>query len=455
MKRAFAGLFFFMLIGFYRVPSAGAAGFLVFEQGTKAMGMAGAFTAVADDPSAIFNNAAGITQLPGTQLAIGNTFIRNDQKYEVPRELTTGPDFTEEMQSRTFFLPHLYLTHRINDNVTFGFGYYSPFGIGTNWSDRSVGNAVADEAHLKTYDFNPNFAFRIDPKLSLAIGIHYVRAKAQIIRRVLLPGALVMSPTPLTPVQSYETSVGLGLGADQLGRFKLDARGGAFAVNFGLHYRFNEFWTFGFSYRTDSNVEVSRSEATVDFSPNARLAALPLPLDLSKQRTRAKTNLGLPGIFLAGISTTMLDRWTFEFDVQYTTWNDFDDIEINVEPGLTLAGLIPPPGQTELTLEEDWTNAWGFHFGTEYKYTDNFAVRAGYFYDTNPIPDETLGPILPDSDRHNFSLGCGYTKGDWTLDGAYLWSKFENRSTDKNDDDFNASYRSNFHLLGFTVTRRF
>ncbi len=439
MKRAISVLFFFMLIEFGRIPSAGAAGFLVFEQGTKAMGMAGAFTAVADDPSAIFNNAAGITQLPGTQLAIGNTFIRNDQKYEVPREFTAGPDFTEEMQSRTFFLPHLYLTHRINDNVTFGFGYYSPFGIGTNWSDRAVGNAVADEAHLKTYDINPNFAFKVDPKLSLAIGVHYVRAKAQIIRRVALPG--------LTPVQSYEQNVLIPtpptLGPDQAGRFKLDARGDAFAVNFGLRYRFNEFWTFGFSYRTDSNVEVSRSEATVDFARNQLLGG-------GKERTRARTSLGLPAIFLFGISTTMLDRWTFEFDAQYTTWNDFDDLEIHLKPGLVTLG-----GLSERVLEEDWTNTWGFHFGTEYKYTDNFAVRAGYFYDTNPIPDETLGPILPDSDRHNFSLGCGYTRGDWTLDGAYMWSKFENRSTDKNYEDFNASYRSNFHLVGFTVTRRF
>ncbi len=444
MKRAHAVLFLFMLIGFCRIPSAGAAGFLVFEQGTKAMGMAGAFTATADDPSAIFNNVAGITQLPGTQLAIGNTFIRNDQKYDVDSALFPGTSYHEEMQSRTYILPHLYLTHRINDNVTFGFGYYSPFGIGTNWSDRSVGNAVADEAHLKTYDFNPNFAFRIDPKLSLAIGLHYIRAKAQIIRRV----PLLVDPTNPAlgfrpPVESYETSVALGLGTNQLGRFKLDARGDAFAVNFGLRYRFNEFWTFGFSYRTDSNIEVSRSEATVDFATNALLGG-------GKERTHAKTNLGLPGIFLAGISTTMFDRWNFEFDVQYTTWNDFDDIEINLKPGLASLG-----GVTELVLEEDWTNTWGFHFGTEYKYTDNFAVRAGYFYDTNPIPDETMGPILPDSDRHNFSLGCGYTKGDWTLDGAYMWSKFENRSTDKNGDDFNASYRTNFHLAGLTVTRRF
>ncbi|MDX1764376.1 MAG: OmpP1/FadL family transporter [bacterium] len=443
MKRLVGALLFCFMVSLLSAPTVWGAGFLDLEQGTKARGMAGAFTATADDPSAIFHNVAGITQLPGTQLSIGNTLVRNDQKYSVPRELTLGPDFTEEMQSRTYILPHLYLTHRINDKVTFGFGFNTPFGIGTNWSDRSVGNAVADEAHLKTYDFNPNLAFKIDPKLSLAIGFHYVRAKAQIIRRVGLPG--------FTPVQSYELNAlippptGTGLGTEQAGRFKLDARGGTFAVNFGLLYKVNEFWNLGFSYRSDSNIDVSRSEATVDFAPNP-LRGLPV----GKERTYAKTKLGLPGIFLAGIATTMFDRWTWEFDVQYTTWNDFDDIEINLKPGLTTLG-----GVTDLTLEEDWTNGWGFHLGTEYRYTDNFAVRAGYFYDTKAVPDETLGPILPDSDRHNFSLGCGYTKGHWTLDMAYMFSNFENRSTEKNDQDFNASYKTNFHLLGMTVTRRF
>ena len=39
-------------------PAFGA-GFGIFEHGSKAMGMAGAFTAQADDPSLLFHNAGG------------------------------------------------------------------------------------------------------------------------------------------------------------------------------------------------------------------------------------------------------------------------------------------------------------------------------------------------------------------------------------------------------------
>src|SRR6188474_999676 len=52
-----------------------AAGFAVFEQGARAMGFAGAFTAQASDPSAIFHNAAGVAFLRGQQLYAGGTLI--------------------------------------------------------------------------------------------------------------------------------------------------------------------------------------------------------------------------------------------------------------------------------------------------------------------------------------------------------------------------------------------
>ena len=50
-----------------------AAGFGIFEQGSKAMGMAGAFTAQADDPSAMFHNVGGLGHTPHTLHPLGMT----------------------------------------------------------------------------------------------------------------------------------------------------------------------------------------------------------------------------------------------------------------------------------------------------------------------------------------------------------------------------------------------
>src|SRR5260221_12783245 len=64
---------------------AHAAGFAIFEQGARGMGFAGAFTAQANDPSAIFHNAAGIAFLKGKQFYLGGTLIH-------PSTTFTGDD---------------------------------------------------------------------------------------------------------------------------------------------------------------------------------------------------------------------------------------------------------------------------------------------------------------------------------------------------------------------------
>ena len=55
------------LIVMLTASTALAAGFRLPEAGVKAMGMGFAFTAQADDPSAIYFNPAGLTQLEGTE----------------------------------------------------------------------------------------------------------------------------------------------------------------------------------------------------------------------------------------------------------------------------------------------------------------------------------------------------------------------------------------------------
>src|SRR5215468_7489467 len=67
--------FLFALALLLPASRAFAAGFSIFEQGARGMGFAGAFTAQANDPSAIFHNPAGIAFLKGKQIYLGATLI--------------------------------------------------------------------------------------------------------------------------------------------------------------------------------------------------------------------------------------------------------------------------------------------------------------------------------------------------------------------------------------------
>jgi long-chain fatty acid transport protein len=65
--------------------SARGSGFGINEHSARAMGMAGAYTAIAEGPSAIFFNPAGLAALRGLQLEAGLTFIAPSASYRGPR----------------------------------------------------------------------------------------------------------------------------------------------------------------------------------------------------------------------------------------------------------------------------------------------------------------------------------------------------------------------------------
>src|SRR5580704_13005300 len=70
-------------------------------QGSRAAGQADAFTAQADDPSAIFYNPAGLTQLHGTQITAGAYYLQPLFKFE-------ADSGDSERMTLPTVLPHLY-----------------------------------------------------------------------------------------------------------------------------------------------------------------------------------------------------------------------------------------------------------------------------------------------------------------------------------------------------------
>jgi long-chain fatty acid transport protein len=91
-----------------------------------------AFVATADNPSAVFYNAAGLTQLEGTQLQ-GNVFaISLGYEFE-------GAAGNDGMDDDFQPIPSFFLSHSFeNAPFSIGFGAYAPFALGSDWgSDAS------------------------------------------------------------------------------------------------------------------------------------------------------------------------------------------------------------------------------------------------------------------------------------------------------------------------------
>ena len=140
--------------------SAFASGFMIPEQGAKASSMAGAFTAIADDPSAIFYNVAGIAQQRDLSATAGGTFITFQNSFfgDPNNEFTSGA--TGRYDEHLFIVPNAYAVVPIGENLTFGIGTFAGFGLRTDWEDPWVGRFISKDVNLKTASVEPALAWQ-------------------------------------------------------------------------------------------------------------------------------------------------------------------------------------------------------------------------------------------------------------------------------------------------------
>jgi len=158
--------------------AAFGAGFSIFEQGAKATGMAGAFAATADDPSAIFYNPAGLAQQRSLTVLGGATFINfaNEFVGDPNSEFTSGVE--GNYNHHTFVPPNVYATIPIGGNLTLGIGAYSAWGLRTDWASPWAGRFISRDADLKTMSFEPAIAWQSsDGRIAIGGGIEYRRGR--------------------------------------------------------------------------------------------------------------------------------------------------------------------------------------------------------------------------------------------------------------------------------------
>src|SRR5512132_2754394 len=130
-----------LLVLLFTAATSFASGFRLPEAGAKAMGMGFAFTAQADDPSAIYFNPAGLTQLKGQNVMIGVTYVRengNEFTGTTPVDNQTAIK-SETQKTLNFYIPNAYYTKTTADGyIAYGVGIFAPFGLGQEYNDKNT-----------------------------------------------------------------------------------------------------------------------------------------------------------------------------------------------------------------------------------------------------------------------------------------------------------------------------
>ncbi|MES2570281.1 MAG: outer membrane protein transport protein, partial [Verrucomicrobiota bacterium] len=122
--------------------------------------------ATADNPSAIYYNPAGITQIEGLNVREGFYGIHLESKVD-----PDGPNNSTVSESEFQAAPQFFLTYKPqNQPVALGLGIYAPFGFGLKYEDDTAFRTLAKEGRIAFIAINPVFAYQITKTLSIAAG---------------------------------------------------------------------------------------------------------------------------------------------------------------------------------------------------------------------------------------------------------------------------------------------
>lgn len=398
-----------VLLIFLAIPAICVAGGPV--DGSKASAMGTAFAAVADDPSAIYFNPAGLTQLQGTNIYSGGSLIIPSSEYISPSGKSEKTDF------QLFAAPHLYAASDFNTNaMSFGLGIYSPFGIGgTKWSEEGLTRYVSTDDTIATFAVNPVVACKLNPWVSLGAGFYYEYATLQAERMM--------------------SQAALGAGD---AKFSLKGDGGGWGYNAGILLFPGQLFSFGLSYRSGSRVEQNMTVSLDNIAPTLR------PLFRgSSFNSGASSSIDFPQDVTLAIALRPTSKLTFAFDADRVSWSSLQAINVDVQH------RVPQAGVGDIAIPFDSHDAWQLKAGVEYKVSDKLALRGGYVYTQTYLPDITVNPGNPVSNQYGVSLGFGYKMGRFTLDAFYLADFSEPRNV--SNDILSGEYRSFMHLVGSSI----
>ena len=421
------------------VSKAYPLAFRLIDEGTAAGGQGDAFVAQADDPSAIFYNPAGLIQVKGVNIYAGGNLI------DVQTDYTIRTGETGRMDGDLKFPPNFYISSDLNsDRIAVGIGLISPFGLAVNYEDTGPLRFVVTSAKLEVIDINPTIAYKVNDVLSIGAGINIFLANVELENRV------DFGASPLVGSPGSRTFEG---NSD----FK-DRSASAIGYNLGVLYKPTERLSFGVSYRSRADLEV---DGTLRIG-----VPTPLQSTLGSAITRdASMRIVLPNIIRGGVAYWPLKdekhSLKLEFDLDWTSWEDLDSFTLRLDEPIP---ALPNPER--IPSFRNFDNTFAFLFGVEYgrQLNDNTLIklRTGYIYAETPVPEETFDPIIPDADRHVFSIGGGVVYRKFNVDFLYQAFFFEERNVDTqargifpNSPSINGRYDSFANVIGLSIGYRF
>lgn len=367
--------------------TAGASGFYLTEQSVSSVGRATAGqAAVAGDASTVVSNPAGMTELGGAQVLAGVNVLLPKTSFRNRGSSATTPGtgggalaYAGSSGGNPFgpeAVPNAYAALPLplpgSDALWLGIGIASPFGLSLDYGSDWFGRYDSIESSLSTVDVALAVAYRIFHGVSIGGGLNVQSIDIRLTSAV--PDTLAFAgPAPATDGRSVlkGDDVSLGFNAGVLFRPTPGTR-------IGIHYR-----------------------SAITHTLKGRVSTSGLGGDLAGANgsADATADIRLPDIVSAGISQAVGSRLTLLGEVQWFNWSRFGEVRVR---------LKGDDGDGELILPQDYSDAWAFAVGGEYRASEHLDLRAGFRYETTPTSDRFRSTGVPEGNNYSAGIGLSY-----------------------------------------------
>ncbi|WP_162560214.1 OmpP1/FadL family transporter [Methylotetracoccus oryzae] len=352
----------------YRVPYQGAA----------AAGQGEAFSAQADDPSAIYYNPAGLTQLKGWQVYTGTNLVGGTVAFENAR----GQQIEGDLGGSVAVPPpsNLYLTANLKDlgidafgPLSVGVGLTGTYGLIVRYPKNGPFSSVVTSAKLPLLTIKPTIAYRVHDWVSFGLGLD------------------IYTFASFLGEGHYESKRALpGIGGDEV-------NGNGTGVGYNASLMVTPLRTA--AGKPQFNIGfVYRGQTTLPLSGQYRLNGV--------QVANAKTELPLPQVVTGAVAYWPVrdaeHEWKLEYDMDFVGWDSSRSFDVHLSNG----GTASTP--------QHWRSIFTASAGTEFRWLApdflpgwEVALRTGYQRSNTPVPEYTFTPTVADADWNIFAVGVG------------------------------------------------
>lgn len=399
------------------VPGRAAAQAMeTFGMGSRSTAMGGAVTADVRDFSANFYNPAGLVRSDELRIAIGymgthaQMHVNDvDSSIDAVRGLVAGfvvPGSIGEVELA--------------------------FGLGVHVNDERVSRSRSLPRTLPRWEFYDNRPHRTFLAAHLAL---------RPVDWLLIGGGMAFQSTSRTDL-ALRGSLDYSNPAAR-SRLEHDLVGQLETLRYpqlGVQIVPNDWLSFGAVYRDEyrlSNELGAGGLADVTgFGPEIPPAELFVLIHTFSVNSFSPRQLSFGG------SVTPVEGVTINAELTWVDWSDYEasigasDVILTVEIPPELSDLVQVPDSINSTrpIKPGFRDRWIPRVGMEVLAVDTPALelraRAGYFYESSPVPNQMGAYNLIDTDRHAFSVGAGLAlldleptvDGFITLDAHFQWS---------------------------------